>query len=75
MTDRLSIAVHAFASRVLMSLSVDETRLPRKVNLSTSFGEVLFSVEMSLLTCALIKGATFVGFHLISIIYIYIYQS
>ena len=29
MTDNLSIAVHAFASRVLMSLTVDETLLPR----------------------------------------------
>ena len=29
MTDRLSIAVHAFASHVLMSFSVDETLLPR----------------------------------------------
>ena len=29
MTDSLSIAVHAFASRVLMSVSVDETLLPR----------------------------------------------
>ena len=29
MTDNLSIAIHAFASRVLMSVSVDETLLPR----------------------------------------------
>ena len=29
MTDSLSIAVHAFVSRVLMSVSVDETLLPR----------------------------------------------
>ena len=29
MTDRLSIAVHAFASHVLISVSVDETLLPR----------------------------------------------
>ena len=29
MTDRLSIAVHAFASRVSMSFSVDEILLPR----------------------------------------------
>ena len=29
MTDSLSIAVHAFASHVLMSFSVDETLLPR----------------------------------------------
>ena len=29
MNDNLSIAVHAFASRVSMSVSVDETLLPR----------------------------------------------
>ena len=29
MTDSLSIAVHAFVSRVSMSFSVDETLLPR----------------------------------------------
>ena len=46
MTDRLLIAVHAFASRVLLSVSVHETLLPRKVNLSTSFRELPFSVEM-----------------------------
>ena len=34
MTDSLSISVHAFASRVLMSFSVDETKY---VNFSTSF--------------------------------------
>ena len=34
MIDRLSLAVHAFASHVSMSVSVDETLLPRKVNLS-----------------------------------------
>ena len=28
MTDRLPVAAHAFASRVLMSASVDETLLP-----------------------------------------------
>ena len=32
MTDSLSIAVHAFVSRVSMSFSVDETLLPRYVN-------------------------------------------
>ena len=47
MTDSLSIVVHAFASRVLMSVSVDETLLPMKVNLSTSFREMPFSVGMS----------------------------
>ena len=28
MTDSLSIAIHAFATQVLMSFSVDETLLP-----------------------------------------------
>ena len=46
MTDSLSIAVHAFASCVLMSILVDETLLPRLVNLSMSFIELPFSVEM-----------------------------
>ena len=40
MTDSLSITDHAFASRVLMSFSVDETLPPRYVNLSTSFKEL-----------------------------------
>ena len=35
MTDSLSIAVHAFVSRVLMSFSLDDTLLSRYVNLST----------------------------------------
>ena len=43
MTDRLSVAVHAFASRVLMSVSVNETLLTRLVNLSTSFRELTLS--------------------------------
>ncbi len=47
MIGSLSIAVHAFVSRVSMSFSVDETLLPRYVNLSTSFREVPSSVEMS----------------------------
>ena len=46
MTYSLSIVVHAFASRMLMSVSVDETLLPRLVHLSTSFRELQFSVEM-----------------------------
>ena len=46
MMDSLSIAVHPFVSRMSMSFSVDETLLPRLVNLSTSFREVLSSVEM-----------------------------
>ena len=37
MTDSLLIAYHAFVSRVSASISVDETLLPRYVNLSTSF--------------------------------------
>ena len=47
MTESLSVAAHAFASRVSMSVSVDETLLPRQVNLSTCFRELPFSVEMS----------------------------
>ena len=47
MTDRLLLAVHAFASRVLMFSSVDEKLLPRWVNLFTSLRELPFSVEMS----------------------------
>ena len=47
MTDSLSIADHAFTSRKLMSFSVDETLLPRWVNLFTSFWEPPFSVEIS----------------------------
>ena len=47
MIDSLMIAVHAFVSRESMSFSVDETLLPRKVNLSTSFREILACVKMS----------------------------
>ena len=47
MTNCLLVAVHAFASRVLMSFSVNETLLRRQVNLSTSFRELPFSVKMS----------------------------
>ena len=47
MIESLSIAVHAFVSRVSMSFSVVETLLPRSVNLSTSFREVPSSVKMS----------------------------
>ena len=49
MTDILSMAVHAFAKRVLMSVSVNEIMLPRSVNLTTSFRKQLFSKEMLLL--------------------------
>ena len=41
-TNSLLIAVHAF-----VKLHIDVTLLPRYVNLSTSFKELLFSVEMS----------------------------
>ena len=47
MNDSLSIAVHDFASRVLISFLVDDTLRPWLVNLSTSFRELEFSVEMS----------------------------
>ena len=47
MTDSQLIAVHAFACRMSISVSVDETLLLRYVNLSTSFRELPFSVEMS----------------------------
>ena len=46
MTDSLSIAIHAFARRVLMSFSVDETLLPKWVNLFPSFRDPPFCVEM-----------------------------
>ena len=46
MIESLSIAVHAFISRVSMSFSVDETLLPRYVNLSTSLREAPSSVVM-----------------------------
>ena len=36
MTDSLLIAVHSFVSCMSMSVSVDETLLPRQVNLSTT---------------------------------------
>ena len=45
--DNLSIAVDAFASRILMSFLVDETLLPRYVNLSSSFRVPPFWVKMS----------------------------
>ena len=48
MSDNLWIAVHAFANHLLMSFSVDETLLPRKLNFSASIKEPLFRVEMSL---------------------------
>ena len=47
MTDNLLKAIHAFVSRVSISVSVDKTLLPREVNLSTSLRELPFSVERS----------------------------
>ena len=46
-TDILLIVVHAFTTCILISFSVYETLLTRYVNLSTSFREPRFSVEMS----------------------------
>ena len=51
MADRLSLTVHAFASRVLTSVSVDETLLPRLVNLSTSFRELPLSYNSPFCIC------------------------
>ena len=47
MVDNISIAVHAYASRILMSFSVDETLPRRYVNLSSNFREPPFKEEMS----------------------------
>ena len=47
MIDRVLIALPAFAMSILISLSVDETLLPRYVNLSTNFRKPPFEVEMS----------------------------
>ena len=47
MIDSLSIAVHAFVSRMSMSFSVDDILFPGYVNLSTRFRELPSSVEMS----------------------------
>ena len=47
MIDNLSIAVNAFASRILMLFSIDETLLLGYVNLSADFREPPFKVEMS----------------------------
>ena len=45
--DCLSIAVHAFAWRILTSLSVDEILLLKYVNLSTNFRRPAFRVEIA----------------------------
>ena len=47
MTSGIPITIHAFASYILISFSVDEMLFPRYENLSTSFRESPFSVEMS----------------------------
>ena len=47
MTDSLLINVHAFAGRVLMLFSVDQTVVPRRMNLSSSFRKPQSCVEMS----------------------------
>ena len=47
MIDNLSIAVHTFARCILILLSVDETLLPRYMNLSTNFRGLPFRVEMA----------------------------
>ena len=47
MINNLSIAVHACTRRLLMSLSLNETLLPRYVNLSTNFRELPFKEEMA----------------------------
>ena len=46
--DNLPIAAHAFARRILTTLSVDETLLPKYVNLSTNFTKPPFGVESAL---------------------------
>ena len=47
MIENLSIAVHAFARCILTSFSVDETLLPRYVDLSTNFRAPPFRPGMS----------------------------
>ena len=42
-----NLVVHAFASCILITFSVDETLLPKYVNLSTKFREPPFSVDIS----------------------------
>ena len=46
MTDNLSIAIHAFATSVLVSFLVHKTLLPWCVKLSTSFRETPFIMEI-----------------------------
>ena len=48
MIDSQSIAVHSFVQYISISLSVDETLLPRYLKLSTYFREPPFRVEIAL---------------------------
>ena len=50
MTDSLSVVVHVFASHVLMSVSVDETLLPRSVSHQQMIYLRLNSFKYSFLT-------------------------
>ena len=61
MIENLLMAVDAFASCILMSVAVDETLLPRQVNLSIDFRKPPFRVEIifDLTTCT-----SFVCFHM-----------
>ena len=43
----LSITIHVFAMRIMVSLSVDEILLPRHMNSFTNFKEPPFRVELS----------------------------
>ena len=47
MNNSLSIAIHAFARRILMSISVDATLLLRNIICPANFREWPFTVEMS----------------------------
>ena len=47
MINNLLNAVHAFANRILKSLSVDETLLPKYMNWSINFTGLPLKVEMA----------------------------
>ena len=51
MTDSPLITVQTFASRVLISFSVDETLLPTSVSLSTNFKDLPFSFDELCFVC------------------------
>ena len=53
MINHLSIAVHEFISHLLMLFSVNQTLLPRLLNLSSNFREVPLNVEMPFFICFL----------------------